>query len=278
MNNSCSCLVGAAVAATICWTSAVHAQADGCEAIRHCVGDDAWCAVACPVIPPAGAARHEALAALDGEARAAAGQGLYEIATERFVCLFRADPRAETAGSLSVVLRERGLLDNALTVARCAESLSSDGPARARALSRREDIERRANPPTLPPPEPAARAVVEDSRPPLSIERDETTRGRPPERALVTLPKSPAPAEPSWFRRPGVIAVAVAAVFFVGAGATYLVARDRSSEFRVEQTDRGFTPQAQNLHDAAQTWQTLSAISAGAGVLAAGGSAFLFVF
>ncbi|HET6282732.1 MAG TPA: hypothetical protein VFH73_17340 [Polyangia bacterium] len=251
-------------------------QVDACAVVRACAADDAWCSGACSVIPAASPAREEALAALDREARSAAGEHNYDVAAQRFTCLFRADPRAENVGSLSVVLRERGLMGDALTAARCAESLSNEGPGRERARARREDIERRVAPAKVPSPEQAARTmIVEEPARPSPLPRDATARARQSEGVLVTSSRSTDQEPPAGFRRAGWIGAAAAAVLVVGAGTTYLLARERSSDFRAEQAENGFTQRAQDLRSGAQSWRTVSAISLTAGVLVSGASAVL---
>jgi hypothetical protein len=294
MRASLDRLTVAALVVTIFAARAARAEPVACVALRACGPGGSECEEECPIIPHAGAARREALVVLDTEARAAASQGHYDVAASRFVCLFRTDPQAETAGSLSIVLREQGLLSRALIAARCAESLSDEGPARDRAQARREDLERRAGVPKAPSPEEAARAEVEaEARtppapppppPPLPVRR--VAPGRSPS-ADVAISRSPSggpssrSAElgvPTRYQRAARIAAVVGAVLLVGSGATYLLARDRASDFRAEQTEHGYTQRAQDLRDSALSWQTATSLGFGAGLMLLGASTFVLVF
>jgi len=280
---------------TIFAARAARAEPSACVALRSCAPGGSECEEECPIIPHAGSARREALVILDTEARSAATQGRYDVAAARFVCLFRADPQAETAGSLSVVLREQGLLPRALTAARCAESLSEEGPARDRAQARREDLERRAGVLKLPSPEEAARAeaeVEDEARtppappppPPLPVRRVAPGRSSSAGVAIARVPsgrassRSPEPVASGRYQRAARVAVAAGAILLVGAGATYLLARDSASDFRAEQTTYGYTQRAQELHDSALSWQKAAAIGLGAGLMVLGASTFVLVF
>jgi hypothetical protein len=280
-----------ALVATISTARAARAEPSACVALRACGAEGSECEEDCPIMPHAGAARREALVVLDTEARSAASQGHYDVAAARFVCLFRVDPQAETAGSLSVVLREQGLLPRALIAARCAESLSEEGPARERAQARREDLERRVGAPKVPSPEEAARTEVEDevrarpAPPPPPPER-RVAQGRSPS-AGVAIARSPSggassrapePVGSARYQRAARVAGASGAILLVGAGATYLLARDRASDFRAEQTTSGYSQRARDLHDSALSWQRASAIGLGAGLALLGASAFVLVF
>ncbi|MEA2701062.1 MAG: hypothetical protein QOI66_5333, partial [Myxococcales bacterium] len=103
----------------------------------------------CAPMPEEEDARRELLRALDLEGRDAVSRGDYTIAASAFGCLVEADPTPESAGNLTVVLREQGAMGDALLMARCAEQLAASGPALERARVRRLDIERRVG---LAPP------------------------------------------------------------------------------------------------------------------------------
>jgi hypothetical protein len=277
---------------TIFAARAARAEPSACVALRSCGPEGSECDEDCPIMPHAGAARREALVVLDTEARSAASQGHYDIAASRFVCLFRADPQAETAGSLSVVLREQGLLPRALIAARCAESLSDEGPARERAQVRREDLERRVGAPRVPSPEEAARAEVEEEvrarpappPPPPPVRRVAQGRSTSAGVAIARSPsggassRSPEPVGSGRYQRAARVAAAAGGILLVGAGATYLLARNRASDFRTEQSTSGYTQRAQDLHDSALSWQRVSAIGLGAGLMLLGASTFVLVF
>src|SRR6267142_3807644 len=96
------CLSIAALAAAILAARGAQAEPSACVALRACEPGGSECDEECPIIPHAGTARRDALVVLDTEARSAAAGGDYTLAAARFVCLFRADPQAETAGSLAV--------------------------------------------------------------------------------------------------------------------------------------------------------------------------------
>src|SRR4051812_38537729 len=99
--------------------------------------------IVCPPLDGDPVERSRALAELDAAGRDAAAHGELDAATVAFGCLLAVDPRPETAGNLAVVLRERGLLVEALTAARCAEQLAPPGPTHDRAQARLADIARR---------------------------------------------------------------------------------------------------------------------------------------
>src|SRR5215831_4139332 len=105
----------------------------------------------CAPLPKDGWVRREALQALDAEGRRRVARGDFAGAAQAFGCLVEGDPTPESAGNLTVVLREQGDLGDALLVARCAEDLAPPGPLRDRARSRREEIEHRLGLPSSPP-------------------------------------------------------------------------------------------------------------------------------
>jgi len=194
-------------------------------------------------------------------------------------------------GSLAVVLRERGFLNRALIAARCSESLSDEGPARARAQARREDLERRVGAPRLPSPDEAARAEVEGSPslppPPLPLRRVASARGEStglsgargqPGGAAVAASRAQGAVVPARFRHAARVAAVAGAVLLVGAGATYFLARSRSNDFQTEQTEHGYTQRARDLHDSAVSWQNVTTIGLGAGSMLVGASTAVLMF
>jgi hypothetical protein len=197
--------------------------------------------LSCAPLPDNAARRHDALQALDDAGRASAARGDYPAAARAFGCLVEDDPTPGSAGNLAVVLREQGLLGDALLAARCAERLATDDPGRERARVRREEIERRLG---LAPEPPAPAAGV-----------------------LLPAPAPPPAVEPPRPRRAwGYAALAGGAAAGFGAGVLYLLARDRSRQFDDEQLATGFSPRARDLRDSAATLETWSWVGVGAGL------------
>jgi hypothetical protein len=202
----------------------------------------------CAPLPDEGPARREALRALDAEGRAQVRAGDLAAAARAFGCLVEADPTPESAGNLTVVLREQGSLGDALLVARCAEQLSVAGPARERARDRREEIERRLG---LPPSASTSSAPVLIAAPNLT--------------ASATAEPSRPRARRGW----SYAALAVGAATLIGSGVTYAFARARANQFADEERVSGYTDRARRLHDEAGTLELSSFIGFGVGAAAA---------
>ncbi|HEY2900437.1 MAG TPA: hypothetical protein VGL59_07675 [Polyangia bacterium] len=203
----------------------------------------------CAPVPTDESGRRQLLQALDLDGREAVSRGDYAIAASAFGCLVEADPRSESAGNLSVVLREQGALGDALLMARCAEELAPPGPARERARVRRLDIEQRLGlAPSVAAPPAAASAV--------DLESD---------RHVTATPL----AAPARAHRSQAYAVLVAgAALLVGAGVLYAVAHQRANQFGDEQQANGYSDRARQLHDDARNWE-IGSWAAGSAAVAA---------
>ncbi|HXI56748.1 MAG TPA: hypothetical protein VNO55_11855 [Polyangia bacterium] len=238
---------------TAAWTTVFALALAGVGAARAEQCPRLPAGLVCAPMPEEENARRELLRALDQEGRDAVSRGDYTIAASAFGCLVEADPTPESAGNLTVVLREQGAMGDALLMARCAEQLAASGPALERASARRLDIERRVG---LAPP--ADAAVVAPS--------------------LVTAPARPgtAPAPARAHRTWGYAAVGLGAAVLIGSGVLYALARQRAGQFSDEQQANGYSDRARQLRDDTQTLQTGTWLAAGVGAAAAvAGSALL---
>ena len=211
----------------------------------------------CAPLPAETTLRGEALRALDVQGRQAADRGDWPSAATAFGCLLAADPTPESAGNLSVVLREQKALADALLIARCAEHLAPAGPQRERAQARRLEMEHRLGLPTeAPAPPPTLPAPVVAPAPP---------------------PPAPPPA-PRLSRGWSYAALALGVSALFGAGALYATARGRAHQFDGEQLTIGYSDRARSLHDDAQSLESGSWVAAGLGAASLAAGAVLLRF
>jgi hypothetical protein len=231
----------------------------------------------CAPLPRDAGLRREALQALDVEGRRRVGRGDYAGAAQVFGCLVEGDPTPESAGNLTVVLREQGDLGDALLIAGCAEQLAPPGPARDRARTRREELERRLGLPATPPREggeAAHPAATAPSSPPVALAPGPS--GSVPG-ALDLRASPPQPPQVS-HHRAAFATLAAGAAALIAGGVLYALAHDRARQFDEEQQSSGFTDRARTLRSDAQNLQTASWITGGAGLAAAAVGGVLFAF
>ena len=246
---------GLAVGLLVMLVSGVGARAQGCPRVPA--------GLRCAPLSGDGAARREALQALDTDGRRRVGRGDLLGAAQAFGCLVEGDPTPESASNLTVVLRELGELGDALLVARCAEDLSSPGPGRDRARTRREEIERRLGLRVLAASEIPAGASASATWPSALDSQS-------------TMPVAPPPARR--YRGWSYAALGIGAAALVGGGVAFALARERASQFGAEQQRNGYSDRARSLRADAGALEIGGWVGAGLGVTAAAVGGVLLTF